>query len=178
MKKILILLVIAVAAIGILSAEEDCKRFQGERGEGRGFEHRGEKFEHPGKGHGQPGKGHGGLMFHEKMIEELDLTEEQQTEIRKLRTENKKLMIQKQADIKILKIEIHEALAEQNFGEAKRITEKISDIEKDLAVNKIEMHEKHWEILTDEQKEKAKEMKKDRPMMKKKMMQKHMKGKF
>ena len=87
-------------------------------------------------------------------------------------------MIQKQADIKILKIEIREALNEQNFGEAKRVTEKISDIEKELAVNKIEMHEKRWEMLTDEQKEKAKKLMSDKPMMKKKIMQKHMKGKF
>jgi Spy/CpxP family protein refolding chaperone len=172
MKKILILLVIAVAAIGILNAEEDCRKYRGERGEGRGFEHRGERFDHP------MGKEHGGPMFHEKMVEELDLTEKQQTEIRKFQTDNKKLMIQKQADIKILKIEIREALNEQNFGEAKRVTEKISDIEKELAVNKIEMHEKRWEMLTDEQKEKAKKLMSDKPMMKKKIMQKHMKGKF
>ena len=163
MKKTIILLVIAFLAIGLLSAEEDCKGFRGE-GHGKGSENH--------------GKGHDGTMMHEKIAEELDLTDDQKTEMRKFQTDNKKMLIQKKSDMKILKIEVYEALAEQKFAEAKRITEKISNIEKEIAVNKIEMHEKRWEILTDEQKEKAKKLMNEKPMMKKKMMQKHKKGNF
>jgi len=180
MKKIIITLVMLVLVIGMVSAQEEftkqhhpCERYGEGQGKGRGEGH--------GKGfgkqhHGMMGKGMGGPQFHEQMMEELDMTDDQKDKIREFQTDNKKLAIQKQSEIKILRIEIHEALRKQKFSEAKRITEKISDIEKDLAVNRIDMHEKHWKILTDDQKEKAKEMKKDKPMMM--MKNKHMKGKF
>ena len=79
-------------------------------------------------------------------------------------------MIQKKSEIEIMKIDMHEALRDHKCGEAKRITEKISDKEKEIAVSNIDLHEKRWKMLSDDQKEKAEKLMNERPMMKRRKM--------
>jgi len=175
MKKVLVLLVIIVLIVGISFAEEDnfgehhrfCKEH--EEGFGRNFGM-----------HQRGAMGNGGMPFHEKMMDELDLTATQKDQIQEIMSDHHKFMIQKNSEIEILKIDIHKALRDHNFNEAKRITEKMSDLEKDIAVKRINMHEERWKMLTNEQKEKAEELIQDKPMMKmhKMMRNKHKMGKF
>ncbi|MCD4817261.1 MAG: hypothetical protein K8S23_01045 [Candidatus Cloacimonetes bacterium] len=111
------------------------------------------------------------------MIEELDLSDEQQSKFEKDKMEFEKFIIEKDAEIKILHLEQRESRKNQDFAKMKKTTNKVFELKKQIALERIKMHEKHWNQLTDEQQEKVKEFMKDHPRMGKKMRQKakHMK---
>lgn len=165
MKKITITIVMVFALMAMLTAFE---KHHGEM----------EKFEgkmHPGEEH-MMREGIGGF---DRICDELELTEKQIETMEEMRLDHKKEMIGKHAEIEIMKVDKRFAMKNHNFAKTKKITAKMFDLKKSLAIKKIEQHEIMWNLLTEEQQEKAKELMKDRPrhkkdILKKKIMQKKM----
>jgi len=106
------------------------------------------------------------------MKEELELTDEQQNKFENDRMEFEKFRIQKDSEIKILHLDQRNYRKKQDFSEMRKITNKLFEIKKLIALEKIEMHEKHWNMLTDDQKAKVKEFMNDHPRMGKRMNRK------
>ena len=96
-------------------------------------------------------------MF-ERIRDELDLTKEQIKQMDELRSSIKKESIKLNSDMNILQVDQKDALKEFNFKEAKKITGKIFEIKKNLAIKRIEMQEQRWNILDTEQQAKVEEM--------------------
>jgi LTXXQ motif family protein len=97
-----------------------------------------------------------GMMM---MAEELELTSTQVETIHELQMENKKFMIRAKADIDILMLDKKAALKDKDFVEAKKITERIFQKKQQMALKRIDIQEDRWNILTEEQKLKAEELK-------------------
>lgn len=164
MKKITITIVMVFALMAMLTAFE---KHPGEM----------EKFEgkmHPGEEH-MMREGFGGF---DRICDELELTEKQIETMEEMRLDHKKEMIGKHAEIEIMKVDKHFAMQNHDFAKTKKITAKMFDLKKSLAINKIEHHETMWNLLIPEQQEKAKELMKDKPkhkkILQKKVMQKKM----
>ncbi len=158
MKKITITIVIVFALMAVLTAFE---KHHGEM----------EKFEgkmHPGEEH-MMREGFGGF---DRIHEELELTEKQIESMEEMRLDHQKEMIGMHAEIDILRVDEHFAMKNHDFTKSKKITIKIFDLKKSQTIKKIEHHETMWNLLTPEQQEKAKELMKDRPRLKKKILQK------
>lgn len=145
MKKSYIIVITMLVFAGLLTAIE--------KGLAQG------KEDHPGMMQGRFEQKHedGWRLGH--MAEELELTDSQQEYLRDLQLENKKFMIQKKAEIDILQVDKSTALKNKDFTEAKKLTAKIFEIKQEMAMNKIELQEEQWNLLTAEQKIKAEEMK-------------------
>ncbi len=98
-----------------------------------------------------------GAMF-ERIRDELNLTKEQIKQMDELRSSNKKACIKLKSDMNILQVDKKDALKDFNFKEAKKITGKIFEIKKNLAIKRIEMQEGRWNILDAEQQAKVEEL--------------------
>ncbi|NQV19081.1 MAG: hypothetical protein HQ534_11120 [Armatimonadetes bacterium] len=149
MKKIILIIAGIVALTTMLMAFD-----------GPGFDSRekhGRDFEHPGFGPEFESRNVEGSMF-ERIRDELDITKEQIKQMDELRSSNKKECIKLKSDMDILQVDKKDALKEFNFKEAKKITGKIFEIKKNLAVKRIEMQEKRWNILDADQQAKVEEM--------------------
>ncbi|MDO9576953.1 MAG: Spy/CpxP family protein refolding chaperone [Candidatus Cloacimonadales bacterium] len=163
MKRIMVALLLVAGIVAALSAFEGMK------------EHQGKDFEH-GQGmmrenmENQPGMGDGFGM----LPAELELTDAQKEQIENLQINHKKEMIQLKADIDILQVDKHKAMQDHDFKELKKLTGKIFDLKKSIAIKQVEHQEAIWNVLTPEQQAKADGMKQDKPCSKmqgnKKMM--------
>lgn len=91
-------------------------------------------------------------------FKELELSESQTELLNELILENKKSMIQKKAELEMLQLDKTVALKDKDFMAAKKITADIYAIKQEMAIKKIELHEDQWNLLTEEQKQKAEEM--------------------
>ncbi|MBL7148883.1 MAG: Spy/CpxP family protein refolding chaperone [Candidatus Cloacimonetes bacterium] len=164
MKKITITIVMVFALMATLTAfEKPCEemeKFEGKMNPGEEYMMR---------------EGFGGF---DRIHEELDLTEKQIETMEEMRLAHQKEMIGMHAEIDIMKVDKHSAVKNHDFAKTKKITAKMFDLKKSLAIKKIEQHETMWNLLTPEQQEKAKELMKDRPrhkkILEKKVMQKKM----
>lgn len=123
----------------------------------------------PGKGeHGRKGKrmgkGHGGdhfqMLIH-KGKETLGLTDQQVEKIKSLRKNHRKAMVKKEADLKLTKIELEEALHGDNISKSKAdaLVDKMMKIQAEMKKSSIHLRIDVHKTLTKEQREKMKAMK-------------------
>lgn len=144
MKKIIILLSVTILIVTALSAHEigmGMKEHNGNHQMGRGMNHQGN---------------HEGIM-----MEELDLTEDQQNQLQELRTEHQKEMIRLRSEIETLKIDKRNAMQNNNYSAAKKVVKQISAVQEELKLERINQKEAIWNLLTPEQREKLEELRKD-----------------
>lgn len=109
------------------------------------------------------GKGHGeGFALRQHMAEQLDLTDAQKDQIRDLRTKHQKEMIQRQADVKVARLELRELI--RDAADRATINSKVEQIG-DMQTEIKKAHVGHRldvrDLLTPEQREKFDDM----PMM-------------
>jgi Spy/CpxP family protein refolding chaperone len=108
---------------------------------------------------------HGILQFQK----DLNLTSDQVSSIQKIRTDAAKDMIHRQADIKANRLDIVNALHQENpdFAAARKSLKQISDLELQQKSAFIDAMEKTYGVLTKEQKTKLPQL----MMQRKEMMQ-------
>lgn len=94
------------------------------------------------------------------MLEELQLSASQQSELENLRLENQKSMIRVNSDIDIMEIDLKKAFRDQQFDQARDMTRRIAEKRLEIALQRISFQEQRWQLLTPEQKEKLLEMRK------------------
>ena len=104
--------------------------------------------------------------FLEKLCEELELTDYQIEQMEQMQINQKKRMIQIKSEIEILKIDKWDALKNHNFTQVKEIIKVIADKKLEIALTTIDNMERRWDLLSDEQKAEAEELKKDKPFHK------------
>ena len=157
MKKLVFVVIGVIAVIGLLTAfDGDGRKFD----DGEHYGMRGKMFkngEHNGMMQGMHNNGY------RMMYEELNLTNKQKEQMNDLRIKDKKDMIVIEADLKLLEIDKRSALKDKNFKQAKSVSREISKLKEQIAIKRIEQHEKRWNILTPEQKEKAEELMDEHP---------------
>jgi len=80
-------------------------------------------------------------FMHKMMIEQLKLSEEQQKQFKDLHFKNEKNEIEVRAQIKLLRLEMKQALSEDNIDKSDvlSISEKISKLQGELKTNKLKM---------------------------------------
>ncbi|MCF7792891.1 MAG: Spy/CpxP family protein refolding chaperone [Candidatus Cloacimonetes bacterium] len=161
MKRIIVTLVLVVGIAAALAAFDG----MGERNGWQGRKNQkmmNQEMQHHGMGNPM------GML-----CENLDLTDAQKDKIDELKIAHDKKMIQLHADEKILQVDKKTAMMDQDFAKVKKLTDKIYDRKKDIALAKIDHHEDVWNELTPEQQEEAKEMRmmghQNRKMQNKKM---------
>ncbi|MBN2830197.1 MAG: Spy/CpxP family protein refolding chaperone [Candidatus Cloacimonetes bacterium] len=160
MKKIVILMLIALVAVTALFAQGrgmmngDCK---GDcKGDcGPGMKHQGPPMEHPGMGKemGRKMGMHGIGMGWLKAIKDLDLTDKQEEAMQKLFTENKKSTNTAEATIENLHVDMQLAMKNAEFSQAQGISDNIMKAKAELHKNQIKLVENVYNQLTAEQKE-------------------------
>lgn len=94
---------------------------------------------------------HGG----KRLLQELNLTQEQQDQIAKLRLDNQKKMVDLKADVAQTRLQIKEELMqkEPNEGKVIDLTKKVSSLQSQMKENAISMWFKTYRLLDDKQKE-------------------------
>jgi hypothetical protein len=103
--------------------------------------------------------------FFLKQAEELNLSDQQADELKSMKNEQHKWHIQKRADIEVAQVELEELLDQDpvNFDKVKAKLSQIGDMEKEMLMARLAVIQKAHKVLTAEQLEKAKEMKKGHP---------------
>ena len=86
-------------------------------------------------------------------LKEIDLTDQQKKKIDNLMTAHKKEMIDKEAQVKKLHIDQKSAMDNENFKQAKSISDQIYKIKADISKLRIDHLENIYKELTQEQKE-------------------------
>lgn len=117
--------------------------------------------------------------------DELNLTDKQVAELKKIRTDYDKVKIKKRADIKVARIELKEIYDQPkpDFQAARDKIKQISDIQLDLKLETLNAFEKRYGILNDNQRAKLPSLmeklieKKKKYYMQKRMDKKMKKGK-
>lgn len=125
------------------------------------------EMEGPGGGHGRHG-GHGGHgpdggpgmdFIHPKVFKELGLTEEQQKRLKDQRLENQKRRIQLRSEKAILELDLENvfATAPVKEAEARKIAEKIAEVDRKALLLRVESMSRFLAGLTAEQHRKVME---------------------
>jgi len=99
------------------------------------------------------------------MFEEINLTEQQREELTKLRLENQKEMIKLRADLKVLQLDLKTLLDAKEPDKAKVYAQvdKINNLRNEMTKKRIDFSLKTRTILTPEQWEKMKHLRKKAP---------------
>lgn len=101
------------------------------------------------------GKGQGKFPGRQKMLQELNLTQDQKDQIAKLRLDHQKQMVDYRSGIAKTRLEIKDLFLNKNVEEGKvlDLTKKVSDMQADMKASRV----KHWfqvyNLLNDQQKE-------------------------
>ena len=96
-------------------------------------------------------------------LKELKLSEDQKKAIEKITLEHKKFRVQKEADIKLARIDLAEILRKSDDFQAERAkVREISNMQMELKMNVIDVREKILNSLTKEQKDKLAQLKTER----------------
>ncbi len=160
MKKTIMLLIVTFVVTGMLLASNGKK------------EHYGNKFP-PMEHHQGPKMGHE-MNPHQMgdhfmiIMKELDLSENQQEEMKEIRSEHRKANIRRQADIDILEVDFRTSMSNHDFQNAKKITGDIFSIKMEKAIAQIDLHEQIWKLLDSDQRDKLEELMRERPFLKEK----------
>jgi len=111
-------------------------------------------------------RGHRGRQHHfaGPRFEELDLTQEQKDQLKSLRTESQKKMIQLKADMQIAHVELKALLIQKNpnQGSVDKVVSKLSSAQAKMTENRVRQKLAVNKILTGEQLQKLEEMPKGR----------------
>lgn len=104
-----------------------------------------------------------GAEFYLKCKDKLDLSESQVKELKSIRDDFKKALIEKKAEIETLNIDFKGMVDGDDFDlkEIKSMIGKISDIKEEIVYMKFEASAKAKKVLTEEQLDKLKDFKKD-----------------
>jgi Spy/CpxP family protein refolding chaperone len=97
------------------------------------------------------------------MAKELDLTEDQMKVMEKNKLDTEKEIATLEAQLKIAQMEHHAAMKDHDYKKAKTHAAKMADVKKDIASKRIDLKEKHWNLLTKEQQEKWEELRFEHP---------------
>ena len=108
-------------------------------------------------------QGHGDGMGMGFALQELNLSEDQENQIEKLRVKHQKDMIDLRADLDKINIEKREAMKNADFSKAKSLIDKIYGKKAEIAKKNLAHHENVYNILTPEQREAAKKLHANRP---------------
>lgn len=103
------------------------------------------------------GYGFGRNGFNQRVVEVLDLKEEQVEKMEQIKTTYLKKKIKLNAELDSKKIDLKQALQNEDFSKAKALQKDISSIKAELSLEKISQLEEYSKILTDEQKEELEE---------------------
>jgi hypothetical protein len=100
--------------------------------------------------------------FFTRHTEELGLSEKQVADLKAIRWDQRKLAIKKKADIQVAHVEFEELLDREkaDFGKVKAKITEIGDLEQDMRLSRLSSIQKAHKVLTTEQLEKAKTLKK------------------
>ena len=114
----------------------------------------------PGMNHDMRKRGmqHDGWM---RVLEELDLTDTQDKDIRDILEDSKKKAITANAAIEILQMDMHKHMKLQNFKEAMKVSDDLTNAKGELHKNRIKVMEKVYNKLNDAQKEELKKIKEE-----------------
>lgn len=93
----------------------------------------------------------------------LELTSAQEKKLEEINIKHRKTIIDQKAEVEKLNIDKKSAMQNENFTQAKRLTEQIGKIKTDMEKIKIEHIENIMKELTTEQKEQLKEMRRNHP---------------
>ncbi|MFC2061358.1 Spy/CpxP family protein refolding chaperone [Elusimicrobiota bacterium] len=149
MKRIIVLLtaVLVLSGTGVLFAEE------GMRGNGKGSHGK-----HKDKGDSSMHDEKGKWM---RIMEELDLSQEQKEQIRKKKHESMKKKIEMHSELKLKLHDLKYELTEDkiNTGKMNRLIDEISDIQKEMLKFRVNSLLEFKEVLTEEQWNKIKDVK-------------------
>lgn len=109
---------------------------------------------------------------HEAMMEKLNLTDQQEEQIEKLRSEHKLKMIDVRAEIKKLEVQLNDEKRKTDLDENKilSITKQIGDLRTNLQTQRTEMWLSIYNLLDDRQKELWKEHRPERIVKKERIM--------
>ena len=110
------------------------------------------------------GKGKRG-MGRRNLMAQLDLTADQQEKVKAIRLENAKKMARIQADVKVASLELREVMAQDvpSAGEVKAKLKAVSEPPSRMMESRINTQLAMKKILTPEQRQKMKELRKQRP---------------
>ncbi len=95
-------------------------------------------------------------------LERLNLTEQQREQVRNFHHSNELEMIDKRAEIAKLRLQLQEAMQNNNFREAKGLNLQLHQKQGEMAGKGIELQEKIHQILNQEQREQLKQLKRTR----------------
>ncbi|HAX61572.1 MAG TPA: hypothetical protein DCX95_03295 [Elusimicrobia bacterium] len=131
-------------------------------------------FSEPPSGKGTPaGKGNpaenrgedvGNVREYLNIREELNLTDEQVKALEKIRTDYRRDAIQRQADVKLARMDLREILRQDkpDYAAAKSKTKQVSELQLASKLAMIDAMEKGYNVLTKAQQEKLPQLKKER----------------
>ena len=157
-RSVLIVLALLVVFSGLLAFERPLYKHKGHKGEfyqKDAYFHKGTALH---RMHGQFGnrKGHlGGFRY---ILSKLDLTNKQIEKIDNNRNSFVASKIENQGKIKKLLFEKRIALKNNKFEKAKNLNDEIADIRKNMANDYVDYRKNVWDILTKDQKTKAKKL--------------------
>lgn len=123
---------------------------------------------HPGWGEGKGESPESGEMFRMKEFrEEIGLTDQQLAKIEEMKYQRRLAGIDLRASLEKERLEMERMMAEEKFDRKKisKQAEKVAELEKQMSLARIEGRLDMMELLTAEQREKIKEMRHERPMM-------------
>ena len=111
-------------------------------------------------------RGHRGRRHHNAgpRFEALELTQEQKDQLKSVRLDGKKKMIQYRADMQLARIELKELLIQKspNQGQVDKVVAKITSTQAKITESRVRQKLGMKKILTEEQLKKIEEMTKDR----------------
>ena len=113
----------------------------------------------------RPGRALGRMDMLGRLADRLDLSEEQRDEIKDVLTAHQKDMIQKKADRELAEVQLRELTMEDDpdLDAIEEQVKEIANLEAGMRYSRIKAMVDAKSVLTDEQKEKLKELQKDRP---------------
>ncbi|RMF66326.1 MAG: periplasmic heavy metal sensor [Calditrichaeota bacterium] len=98
------------------------------------------------------------------LAEKLELSEEQQAQMRELRFAGKKLEIELRSKIELHELQLHKLLEEESadLDAMKKEIQKVAELQGQLRFSKIETQQKIKDVLTPEQLQKLEELQRER----------------
>ena len=107
-------------------------------------------------------KGPGGPEVYMRHAEQLGLSDEQKAQLKGIFVSHRKDMIQKHADVKVAQVELKELMTQDppEFDKAKKKVSQISKMRGEIAEDRLDVLQKARDLLTTEQIEKLKSLKK------------------
>lgn len=102
-----------------------------------------------------------------RMAQHLELTDKQIEDLKALRRDHEKGAIEMRAEIALARVDMKELLDQEplNFGKIKDMVSQIADMHKKLRLSRWTLMERSHDLLTDEQLEEAKALRKQGPGM-------------